>query len=401
MSWIDNVENIIFTIITGDGAEWRPKWRNAVKDVEYNASVFEFINISGSLVLRQQPKGKRFDLEFYFDGVNAVINGNNFELSARDKRAWKILHPFYGNFNCQPLSLKQDNSALNVSKFTVPVIETITDSYPQFTKIYTDEIIDSITETNETQAQTYNNSGEFDKITLAQDVAQLDTVFSKIIKTGDELKSFKTLVSNAYIEIINTTGTGLSVMRAMLALINYPATIAQTVNSRFVALKEAFDAIIDSFSGNKNQFETIGGGIITGMFAASTINIENDYEIRANIIDQQNKIIDVYNTYMSFIDSLQTDRADSNDSYAPCFNCINKLSSLLGLTVANLFEIAFGAKQEREYVLDKDNNVITLAHKFYGLDDQDQNIDLFIRTNNIGLNELLNIRKGRKIIYYV
>ncbi len=46
-------------------------------------------------------------------------------------------------------------------------------------------------------------------------------------------------------------------------------------------------------------------------------------------------------------------------------------------------------------------NVILLSHKFYGSDENDDNLQKFIDTNNIGLNELLNISKGRKVIYYI
>jgi hypothetical protein len=71
------------------------------------------------------------------------------------------------------------------------------------------------------------------------------------------------------------------------------------------------------------------------------------------------------------------------------------------LNISNLYSIAFAAKQEREYVLDKDSNPILLTHKFYGLDKNDVNLEKFISTNDIGLTEILNIRKGRKIVYYV
>lgn len=401
MSWINNIETVVFTITTGDGKEWTPKWKNAVKDVDYNSSVFEFVNVEGSLVVRKKAKGRRFNLEFYFDGENAVDTGNNFELSSRDSRAWTIKHPFYGNFKCQPLTLKQDNSNLNVSIFNVSVIETISELYPKYTKIIEDEISSGVTSTNEAQSQSYDNSGELDKNDLANNVEYLDNTLSKTILTGEDLLEFKSLVADAVIEINNVTSTGLSIMRTIQALINYPATIQQTVQARFNTLQEAFLGIINLFDGNKHQFEVVSGSLISAMTLASTTNITDDYDIRKYVADQQDKLTIEYNRYIEFLDSLQTDRADSNDSYIPDFTGMNKLNSLFNLTIANLFNIAFGSKQEREHVLEKDSNIILLTHRFYGLDDQDENIDLFIKTNDIGLTEMLNIKKGRKILYYV
>jgi hypothetical protein len=187
----------------------------------------------------------------------------------------------------------------------------------------------------------------------------------------------------------------------MQALINYPATIIQTIESRFKAFEEAFDNLINSFSGNKNQFEAVAGSIIAAMQLASSTNIGLEYETRNKVLLQQEKLIEKYNECIAFLDSLQTDRADSDDSYIPNYYGISSLNVLVNLSISNLFEIAFNAKQEREYTLPEDSNVVLLTHKFYGLDKNDVNLDKFILSNNIGLNELLNIRKGRKVIYYV
>ena len=401
MSWINDIENVVFTIITGDGKEWAPKWKNAVKDIDYNTSVFEFVNIEGSLALRQKPKGRKFDLEFYFDGEDAVDKGNNFEYSSRDSRAWTVKHPFYGNIICQPLSLKQDNTVLNVSKFSVPVIETISTSYPKGTIVIEDEITSQSNAVNESQAQAFEDSKELNKVELIKNIEQLDTLYSSLFKSGEELKEFKAKVADAVIEITNTVATGVGIARSVQAVINYPSTIIQTIESRFNVLKESLQGIMDSFTGSKNQFELLAGGIIASMQITSSTNITDDYSTKKFVFDQQNRLSVEFNKYLLFLDNLQTERADSNDSYTPNYRSISALSSLVSLSIANLYEIAFLAKQEREYILESDSNLILLTHKYYGLDPDDVNIDKFVKTNNIGLNEILNIRKGRKIVYYV
>jgi hypothetical protein len=45
--------------------------------------------------------------------------------------------------------------------------------------------------------------------------------------------------------------------------------------------------------------------------------------------------------------------------------------------------------------------VINITHRFYGLDLADENITRIIDSNNIGINEILEVKKGRKIVYYV
>jgi hypothetical protein len=404
MNWQDNIEQIKFTIITGDRKEWTPKWMNAVKTQEYNAALYEFVKVEGTLVFRQKPKGRKFDLEFYFDGETAVEMGEQFEKSARDSREWTVKHPFFGNFQCQPLSLTQDNSVYNVSKFTVPVIETISKAYPQPSIVLSDKITESVTRANTSQANILDNSDKISKAVVKENVSYLDKVYSKIISTDSELKEFKQKVSNAIIEIESGAATALTIIRTVQSVINFPATIIQTIKARFDALKESLLGIFDSFDGSANdkiKVEIMGGTMIGAMLNASSTNIEGEYYKRDDILFQQSLLIDAYNRYLAFLDSQQTARADNNLSYIPNYTGIKDLNEAFTLTIANLFNIIYTAKQEREYTLVKDSNLILLTHRFYGLDGIDLNIDLFKKTNNVGLNEIINIRKGRKVLYYV
>jgi hypothetical protein len=51
-------------------------------------------------------------------------------------------------------------------------------------------------------------------------------------------------------------------------------------------------------------------------------------------------------------------------------------------------------------VLEEDSNVIILAHRFFGLLDDDSTIDQFIANNKIGLSQLMQVKKGTVVIYY-
>lgn len=399
MSWQDDLNNNIFTIITGDGARFTPKWRNAVKDLEFNASVYEFIDVEGSLVLRKKPKGRRFELEFYFDGEDAVTDGNAFELSARDPRFWTVKHPFYGDIECQPLSLKQDNKDYNTSKFNVIVVETITKPQPSATVNVADVINDSLAEVNESQAVALSNAAELDRVEMEEQINLIDKIYSANITVNEEFREYKKAVAEAVREVQNNSATILSVLRTVQNVINFPATITQTVEARANAIKEAFNTILDNFRGNKNQTEAMAGGLVSALAVA--VSSEPDYVTRAEVLNQQAGLTDTYSAYSLFLDGQQTERADSDDSYIPAFDSQRELKYLVSLSASNLYEIAFEAKQERSYVLTEDSNPVILTHRFYGLDADDENLNYFIGTNNIGLNELLGLRKGREVLYYV
>ena len=99
--------------------------------------------------------------------------------------------------------------------------------------------------------------------------------------------------------------------------------------------------------------------------------------------------------------TLQTVNGFESDSYLPDATFIDSLNYAVNYAVSNLYEIALNARQERIICLEEDSNIIILAHRFYGLSEDDSTIDYFAQTNNIGLSETFQVEKGRKIVYYV
>jgi len=59
MSWKNNLDNIKFSIKTGDGKEYYPLWKDAEFSKDYNASTFDFIDVEKSLVERKKPKSRK------------------------------------------------------------------------------------------------------------------------------------------------------------------------------------------------------------------------------------------------------------------------------------------------------------------------------------------------------
>jgi len=91
---------------------------------------------------------------------------------------------------------------------------------------------------------------------------------------------------------------------------------------------------------------------------------------------------------------------DIDNNYQPNPIVQSELHDLVMFTIANLFDLAFDAQQERVVYLPKDSNLVLLTHKYMGLAN-DENMQRFREINNIKLKELFRIKKGRKIKYYV
>ncbi len=406
MSWIEQI-NSDFVITTGDGKEFRPEWMNATRGREFNVAEFEFPEIPGTLVKRSQPKGRRFTLEIFFQGEDNLDRAKEFDVSAGDSRAWTILHPLYGTLIVQPLSLALDDTKHNVTKLTIPIVETIVEDSPQASVDPVDKIIDD----KENLDVVFEESFATDVIPSTTDKNTLSTNLNTIFNAGKDLageasEEYFNAFNAAEAAILDATDEPLDAIRAINTVINAPALFKESVKNRIALLADQFDRLSTSIStitepSKKKIYESNVGIIISTMALAVANPIEGDYANRPEVITRIDEILAVSNAYITNLDVLQTDNGGNPTSYIPDAESLTALNDLINFTISNLFDIALDTKQERSIFLEKDSNVILITHRLYGLDVDDTLIDQLIDNNNIGINELLQLKKGREILYYI
>lgn len=403
MSWLDQIQHSL-TIATGDGQSYTPNWLNAKKIQEYNLSEFEFPNTPGTLVKRNQPLGVKYALEIYFQGTDHLDVARAFHKSANDPRPWTIQHPFYGIIKVQPVALEFDNSELNVTKITGPVIETIVDDNP----ITSIQAIDAIS----IQKIAVDNSMQDIIIRpKAADVTILASNNSKnfklgvpIIKIPSEFEDYNHAFNIANAAVSTAIADASLAMTLTIAFINKPALFSaslqvriSTLIAQFGNLRQGIGALTDPNS--KYLYEITAGSIISSLCLASSI-VESDLS-SADVLSVMTDITNAYDDYLSDINSLMTLNGGNTTSFIGDGDALLGLNDLVNLAVSNLFDIALTSKQQRSIVTDRDTNIILLTHELYGLDELDANIDELVTENNIGLSEILQIKKGRKIVYYI
>lgn len=409
MSWLEKIEtNLIIT--TGDGKEYRPKWLNAQKGIEFNIAQFEYPKIKGSKIDRGTAKGRTFPLEVYFDGEDHLDVANAFEVSANDNRAWTIAHPFYGQILVHPVSLNVDNSAYNLSKITGTVIETITDDLPKASVLPEDKIEEDKEAADVALADGFvagNPAPDSSDINdMAANTATLYNEGSGAASNTLDAEAYFNAFNEANTAILSATSEPLAAIRAMQAVINAPALFEISVQNRLTTLANQFEKLRDSIdtivdSAGKYLFENNGATLISSMALAASRPHEGDYTSRVQVLNVIEILTENYNQFIEDLEGLQTETGGAPDSFIPGQSGMLALGSLIDFTVSSLFDIAIGAKQERVIYLEDDSNAVLLTHRFYGLDSEDANIRTFIEQNEIGANELLQLRKGRRIIYYV
>lgn len=403
MDWQNRIDNITFSIRTGDGKDYFPLWKGGETEREYNTSSFNFINVYGTLVDRKKPQSRKLPLVFWFQGADNIDQADEFEASADDSRPWRVNHPFYGIIYGQPISIRRTDDSLNITEVTVPFWESIDADYPVSNFSIKDNTRDKHNSVYSACSDSYVNNVTFSSSDIAKNT-------QSIIDMSGEAKKLQD--NTTYAEFQNALNSGLKAIDKMLEdplnavqqiqnFLDLPSVYTRAVDGRVSSYENIYHRLKDSIKtvADKKYFESMGGSAIASMALAMVTPITGDYNFVSAIFGMTARMSNIYNDYVTTLDSLQVSIYDVNNSFIPDATVQTELGSLINFTLDNLYSLAFEAKTEKIVVVDKKTNIILLTHKYLGLDASDENIDTFIQTNDIKLNELFAIEKGREIRY--
>lgn len=412
MSWIEQV-NKDFEITTGDGRKYIPEWMNANKNIAFNVKEFNFPGVQGTLVDRREAKGAKYEIEIFFQGDDHLDVAQAFEISSADKRFWTISHPLYGLINVQPSSLLFDNSKHNVTKVTGTVTETITEINPKALIIPEDKIEEDVEFANEEMATTFENNVTPSSTDINTAKADNEKAFATVdtrIENNDDGQAYFNAFNDAQSAMTNAASDAGSAIRKTQSFILAPALFAQSVKSRIAMLTDNFENLRKNVEGTattvkkstKQFYEWQAGTTLNAIALASSIVFDdNDYKNRPQVVEIVDVILIVFSQYLSDLDNMQLGSGGDPNDYIPSAQSIIQINNLLNYTMSNLYQIGLSARQERFYQTPDETDLISLAHKLYGLANGDESINELIRNNQFGLNQMLKINKDISVKYYI
>jgi len=405
MSWQDKLQNIQFSIKTGDGKEWFPLFKTGEKSKEFNTSIYDFIDVPKSLVERKQPKSSKYPLTFWFDGENHVETAEEFENSANDKRYWIITHPYYGTIKGQPISITRNDVNLNITEISIDFWESIVFDFPKsnlsvqdntLTKkdgvldncavSYSGRKVQATEDIQKNKDATLLIAKSFEKIQGDDTFSEYQNALSKALKANDKL------LSDSFDAILKTQ-----------VLIDSPSDYERTVKEKISAYKSVFTSLntILNTVADKLFYESIGASTMA-CYCNAAVNYEFgvDYVTALEVESVASDLIQIYDSYLQLLDSASTSNYVVEVGYQPNPIVQTQLNDLILYTLSNLYNVAFESQQERIVYVEKDTNIVLLTHRYLGLA-SDENIETFRKINDIKLKELFKIKKDRKIKYYV
>lgn len=403
MNWEERINSIKFSIETGDGKIYFPLYKGGELEKEYNTSSFEFISVKGTLVDRKKPKSRKLPLVFWFQGADNITQADEFEVSADDPRSWSINHPFYGLISGQPISIKRDDSSLNLTEITVPFWESIDADYPVSNFTVKDNTRDRrylVYFASALSAVTNVKFASIDVAKQSQSIADMSGEI-KSIQDNNTYSDFQNALNSGFKAIDNLLEAPLNAIQTIQNFLDLPATYEQAIEGRIASYENIYYRLKTSIAtlADKKYFESMGASTIASMSMVAVNPIMGDYTLVSDVEKMTARIAKIHKDYVDTLGDFKVSVYDVNNTYSPDASVQSELNSMVNYTIANLYLMSFETKRERIVITDKKTNVILLVHRYLGLDDDDANIDTFVKTNNLKLNELFAIEKGTEIRY--
>lgn len=402
MTWKDRLNDIEFSITTGDGKVFKPLWKNGEKSKEFNIAKYDFINLEGSFVDRKKGQSNLHPLLFWFQGDDHIEQCNAFETSATNNKPWTVEHPFYGTLKGQPVNLSRNDNNYGITEVSVSFWESIIEDLPNSDISPKDEVRAMVDKVNVLSAQSFADGSK--PIASDIDFVKNNTIISASKFEADAVNytSFQNTVSKGIKASDKIVTSTLDSFYSLQKVLVEPANFNDSVIRKIKSYINAYESIKDGLGTvlSKYYYESQGATIIAGINLVAINPNSTDYVSRTDIEIVNTLMLDLYSDYLETLDTLQIEVYDINNAWSPDIDIQSQLSLMVSFTSQQLFTLSFNARQEREYQLLEDSNLIILTHRFVGLDPNDENLGEFRQLNNIRNNELYKIKKDRIIKYY-
>lgn len=406
-------------ISTGDGKSFTPDWMSATfssRSKEFNIAQFVFKNVPGTLVDRGEPMSNVYDLEMYFQGTDTLDKAQEFWESSDDKNPWTINHPFYGSLYVQPINLSQDNAGWNVTKITGQIIDTFLPNGVQVNNQDNSGTIALAETAKKVMVSRFaDRTASMSVGALQNQTNGIEGVYPRVIgnirAAQDEVNTYTNYFNQALSVIDTALYSTSEILTAGQNLICAPANFVLSVKARLSMYASMLDvyglqitsilAMLTPTAQLKRLYESNAGSTVLGLCESTMLNITDDYDYRPDILDIITSVVNGYNTYVANLNLIQSPNNSTPDSYIPDYDTVSNVKIVVVNVLIQLHSYYNAAKTRRNMTLPEDTNVILLANQLYGMLPDDSTIKTLMANNNIGYSEILVLRKGRNIIYYV
>lgn len=419
MSWRERVKEAAYT--SPSGVRMTFAYENVSQEVDKRTVAFDFPGVDGSYIQDNGVGERRYPLQCIFSGSNCDQEATAFQDLLLERGTGRLEHPLYGRLDVVPFGTitRRDDLVSGANQVILEVVfwATLGAVYPTSRVSPRHEVIQALGRALPAVA------GDFDR---AMDLTTETRRATAKLTVGDVLRNIQAALKGAStaVESVNREfrdaqqlvnfgldvllGQPLQLAQQMLNLTTAPSRALTGIVSRLDGYRDLLDRMIASSQANpgdlsvfdrislrlSNDFHTaklVGSGALLGS-VSSVVN--HTFGAKPQALEAAEDLLEQSSALTAWRDERQNDlgQIDTGEGY-------QALQEAVALAVGYLVEISFSLVPERAVVLDRPRSIIDLSAEVYGsIDDR---LDFLISTNKLTGSEILELPRGKRVVYYV
>ncbi len=423
-SWEDRVRPGAYTSPSGNRIEFQCE--AVSRETEKRTTAYDFAGVNESYVQDRGYGSRRYPLTCYFSGPNCDRLATAFEAALLENGIGQLEHPLYGDIdNAIPfgsISRRDDlKGAANQSVVEVTFWSTLTSPYPASSLDALNEITGALDGFDLAAAQQFDAMADVAsgasmaslKGSIRRFLAETNAAFDEInaATSGQPLYDAMSLANQAVDTLV---GQPILLAQRLTNLTNAPARALDSLLERIAVYQAMAERLLGLDTGSsKGSTEaqrtkaanTVAAqdlmlsGCVSGLVRSVTTH---RFRTRPEAIEAAATVVALHERVTAWRDAEYANLGENSVGIRrgniDTGTANQALQSSVALTTGYLVQISFSLLPERRITLDRDRTIVDLCAELYGT--VDDRLDYFISTNSLSASEILEVPKGRRIVYY-
>ena len=405
MPWQNRLKEAAYT--SPKGRRFTFDYEDIRGGMERNATRFEFPGKRGSYVQDSGSSARRLPIRAIFWGPDYDLEAMAFETAMGEPGIGRLEHPLQGTIDVVPIGEVERRDGMQSGvQAVIEVIfwETSLTLYPKSQQDPVSDILQSLSTFNEGFADEFANILDF---TNAEDQVEFENVFQSLLGIVEQDLETQLEDPENVGHLQNISDSIKDNLRAgspkpqllakqTLDLIQLPAKVVgkETSTTLTESYQNLRETLIAPQISDSNEFH-IRDLITTGTLFGSLLSaIKTQFDTRVAALEHAEYLLAEFGSLQAWREThfAQFEQIDTGVAY-------QQLQESAALTGGHLIEISFALPRERRIVLDRNHTIIDLCAELYG--EVDERLDFFIKSNRLSGSEILELKQGREIAYYI
>jgi prophage DNA circulation protein len=421
MGWQDRLREGVLESPTGARAAF--DFEDVRVTAEVHGTAFDFPDGDGTYIQPNGHSGRAYPLRVFFWGDDYDLAADTFFDMLLEPGVFTLEHPIYGVVDAVPLGTiaRRDDlkTAANQAVFEFTLYQTTGLVFPTAQVDGVSTVRAALEEFTEAGAAAYAEALDTSAPGLLATIkseysallATADAVLRPIADTLDTVQNvYETIDRSIRLGIDTLVGQPLALAFQTSRLLQAPARSLASISDRLSAYGNLARAI---FSGDGANVSTQSPAKKANTFHTKDLYASNYTAASAlSVVNttffSKTEAITAVDGLLAQMDALTVWRdnefaALAQDGATPATidtgAAYQQLQEAVALTAGTLIALAFTLKQERTITTDRPRTIVDLCAELYGAVDSE--LDFFIESNDLSGSDILEIPRGRTLVFYV